>query len=80
MQIVNDPQVKARNMILELWITGRTGNLWLLEYLSVSLRYWCLLSPAPFLGEHNLEVYGEELGLSRDEVEKLQKDGVFNKE
>ncbi|MCB2172329.1 CoA transferase [archaeon] len=32
--------------------------------------------PAPGLGEHNLEVFGELLGLSVEEVEQLHRDGV----
>jgi len=32
---------------------------------------------APALGEHNFEVYEEVLGLSREEVEALHKDGVI---
>jgi len=33
--------------------------------------------PAPLLGQHNEEVYSELLGLSRDEVEALRKEGVI---
>lgn len=32
--------------------------------------------PAPGLGEHNLEVFSEVLGLSAEEVEKLHREGV----
>lgn len=32
--------------------------------------------PAPALGEHNAEVYGELLGLSREEIEALRAEGV----
>jgi len=34
-------------------------------------------TPAPRLGEHNLEVYSELLGLSAEEVESLRKEGVI---
>jgi len=32
---------------------------------------------APALGEHNFEVYGELLDISREEVEALHNDGVI---
>lgn len=37
---------------------------------------WTLRRPAPCLGQHNAEVYGS-LGLSREEIESLQKQGVI---
>jgi len=33
--------------------------------------------PSPFLGQHNLEIYGEWLGLGSDEVAALQRDGAI---
>lgn len=37
---------------------------------------WTLRRPAPCLGQHNAEVYGS-LGLSREEIESLQKQGII---
>jgi crotonobetainyl-CoA:carnitine CoA-transferase CaiB-like acyl-CoA transferase len=37
---------------------------------------WRLRRPAPLLGEHNAEVYGE-LGLSAEEIDALQQEGVL---
>jgi crotonobetainyl-CoA:carnitine CoA-transferase CaiB-like acyl-CoA transferase len=34
-------------------------------------------TPSPRVGQHNADVYGEWLGLSGDEIVKLQKDGVI---
>lgn len=36
-------------------------------------------SPAPTLGEHNEEVLGGLLGLSKDEIEALERDGVIGR-
>lgn len=33
--------------------------------------------PAPFLGQHNAEVYSELLGYEQKTIEKLQQDGVI---
>jgi len=76
-QVVNDPQVKARNMIVEMEHPeiGKfkvPGVPFSFSETPVSIK-----SFAPLLGEHNFEVYGEELGLSREEVETLAKDGVI---
>jgi len=35
------------------------------------------LEPAPLLGQHTTQVFGEWLGLSTAEVEGLRKDGVI---
>jgi crotonobetainyl-CoA:carnitine CoA-transferase CaiB-like acyl-CoA transferase len=35
------------------------------------------LSRSPLLGEHNAQVYGEILGLSRREIERLVAEGVI---
>ncbi len=35
---------------------------------------------APFLGEHNKEVFGEHSGLSGAELEALEKEGVLKSE
>jgi len=32
---------------------------------------------APLLGEHNDEIYGKALGMSKDELEGLRRDGVI---
>jgi crotonobetainyl-CoA:carnitine CoA-transferase CaiB-like acyl-CoA transferase len=42
----------------------------------MSLTPWSLRRPAPRLGQHNIEVYGE-LGLSPGEVERLQQQGTI---
>jgi crotonobetainyl-CoA:carnitine CoA-transferase CaiB-like acyl-CoA transferase len=34
-------------------------------------------APSPLLGEHNVEVYSKVLGLSKEKVEKLRKQGII---
>jgi crotonobetainyl-CoA:carnitine CoA-transferase CaiB-like acyl-CoA transferase len=38
---------------------------------------WCLVRRAPLIGEHNQEIYGEELGFSPQELAALEKAGVI---
>jgi crotonobetainyl-CoA:carnitine CoA-transferase CaiB-like acyl-CoA transferase len=42
----------------------------------MSLTPWSLRRPAPRLGQHNTEVYSE-LGLSHEDIERLQQQGVI---
>ena len=36
-----------------------------------------ITAPSPLLGEHNVEVYTDVLGLSEEEIEALRKKGVI---
>jgi crotonobetainyl-CoA:carnitine CoA-transferase CaiB-like acyl-CoA transferase len=38
---------------------------------------WSIARGAPCLGEHNEKVYGELLGLGRDEIGALRAEGVI---
>ena len=76
-QVANDPQVKSRNMIVEM----EHPEFGRFIVPGVPIRFSetpaSIKSFAPSLGEHNLEVYGQELGLSREEVEELKNSGVI---
>ena len=76
-QVVKDPQVKARNMIVEL----EHPEVGKFMVPGVPIRFSdtpaMIKSFAPALGEHNFEVYGELLDISREEVEALHNDGVI---
>jgi len=76
-QVVNDPQVKARDMIMELE-HPKNGKFMVP---GVPIRFSktpaSIKSFAPALGEHNFEVYGELLGLNREEVEALHNGGII---
>ena len=76
-QAVVDPQLESRNFFtaLDHPTTGR------LEYpgapYQLSRTDWKLHRPAPRLGEHNREVYLDELGLAEGEFDQLRESGVL---
>jgi crotonobetainyl-CoA:carnitine CoA-transferase CaiB-like acyl-CoA transferase len=43
----------------------------------LSATPWQISSPAPRLGEHNVQVYGERLGLNAERIEQLRRAGVI---
>ncbi len=70
-QMMEDPQVKAREMFIEIDHpkSGKTklcGTPFKLSDTLAKIR-----RPAPLLGEHNYEVYNELLGLGKEEVDKM---------
>ena len=76
-QVANDPQLLSRKMIVEVeqLISGKlkvAGSVFKLSKTpgDVSLS-------APFLGQHNYEVYPELLGYSEQEITKLADDGII---
>ena len=76
-QVVSDPQVKARNMIVDM--EHPQAGTFMVPGVPVKFSETPaeISSFAPMLGEHNFEIYQRELGLSREEVEELQKSGVI---
>ena len=77
-KILDHPQLSARNMLVELHdpVAGPikiAGN-----PIKISTLPECpTRKPAPEIGEHNLEVYSQYLGLSEAEVAALKKEGVI---
>jgi crotonobetainyl-CoA:carnitine CoA-transferase CaiB-like acyl-CoA transferase len=76
-EICNDPQLLSRNMIIEVDqpLSGKvktTGSLFKLSKTPGDIHY-----PAPFLGEHNEEVYSEFLGYSPERITQLSNDGII---
>jgi len=74
-----DPQVLARDMVIEL------EHPLLGKYKAVNFPVKFsetpgeVHSPAPLLGQHNREILTELLGLSEEEITALEKDGVIAK-
>ncbi len=76
-EIVNDPHLKERGFLVELQHPEmgkivRTGLPWRLSEIPRGFyRY------PPLIGEHNDYVFGELLGLSKDEIKQLQDEQVI---
>jgi len=76
-QVVDDPQLASRNMVVEVeqLISGKVkvpGSVFKMSETPGDPR-----QPAPFLGQHNREVYSELLGFDQDTLGALQKEGVI---
>ena len=76
-KVVNDPQLLSRGMITEVeqTISGKLkvpGSVF-----KLSKTPGDPMAPAPFLGQHNYEVYSALLGYSEEEIKKLQDEGVI---
>lgn len=75
--VVHDPQIISRGMITEVeqLISGKLkvpGSVFKLSKTPGGAN-----SPAPFLGQHNYEVYSDLLGYSEQEITELQNNDVI---
>jgi len=75
-QVCNDPQLLSREMIIEVeqTVSGKVktpGSLFKLSKTPGDIK-----SPAPFLGEHNFEVYSSLLGYTEQEIMQLTNEGI----
>ncbi|MEE8417008.1 MAG: CoA transferase, partial [Desulfobacterales bacterium] len=76
-QVVQDPHVRAREMIIEVE-HPRLGRLNLVGTPMKFSRTPCQIKKsAPDLGEHNDEILKKELNLSMADIEELRKDKVI---
>jgi len=76
-QMVNDPQVKAREMLVDMEYPG-VGQVPLPGVaIKMSETPGAVERRAPDAGENNVEVYGELLGFARDELSRLEAEGVI---
>lgn len=76
-EVCNDPQLISRDMIIEVeqTISGKVktpGSLFKLSRTPGNMNF-----PAPYLGEHNKEVYSGMLGFTEEEINRLASDGII---
>ncbi len=76
--LLNDEQLKAR----EFWVEIEHPELGVsLTYPGAPIRLdktpWLIRRRAPLIGEHNIEVYHDELGYSHEELALLKANGVI---
>lgn len=76
-EVVHDEHLRARGFVvpLEHPELERTFEYAGAPYL-FSETPWALRSRAPLLGEHNQQVYGDELGLTEEELVALRDEGI----
>jgi CoA:oxalate CoA-transferase len=76
-EVCQDPQLLERKMIIDVEqpISGKVrvpGSLYKLSKTPGNVAY-----PAPHLGEHNSEIYGDLLGYAEKEIEQLSNEGII---
>ncbi len=76
-QVVEDPQIRAREMVVEVEhpVAGKLKMAGCPVKLSEAPAKW-LRRPSPLLGEHTGEVLGDCAGISPEDVDRLRGDGV----
>jgi CoA:oxalate CoA-transferase len=75
--VVKDPHVLARDMIVNV-VHPVAGNFTLPGIpIKLSMTPGKIKSPAPVLGQHNEEVLTEYLGMTPDDVNALEEEGVI---
>jgi crotonobetainyl-CoA:carnitine CoA-transferase CaiB-like acyl-CoA transferase len=76
-ELLASPQLKAREYFVEAEhaTTGRVA------YPGAPFKMaetpWAVRRPAPLLGQHNQEIFGQRLGYSREELTRLRERGVI---
>ncbi len=74
--VVYDPQVKARGMIIE-YEHPRAGMIRQPNFPIQFSKTPAVTRPAPILGQHNVEILRSLLGYREDEIVKLKEDEVI---
>ncbi|HHV78437.1 MAG TPA: CoA transferase [Firmicutes bacterium] len=76
-QVVNDPQIRAREMVVEVEHPGIGGVKMAGIPVKFSLTPCSIQTPAPGLGEHTKEVLQAMLGISDEEYDRLSVEGAI---
>lgn len=76
-QVVEDPQILAREMVVEVAhpVAGKLKMAGCPVKLSAAPTRW-LRRPSPLLGEHTEEVLADYAGVGPEDVDRLRTDGV----
>ena len=77
-EVVKDPQLEARQLLLEVDMPGMAAKLPISGIpIKMSKTPGAIARRPPLVGEHNAEVYSELLGLSAQALEQLAREGVI---
>jgi crotonobetainyl-CoA:carnitine CoA-transferase CaiB-like acyl-CoA transferase len=75
--VAHDPHMAERGFVTELEHGGIGRYQYLTPPYQLSETPASLRRPAPLLGEHNQEIYHDEVGLSAQEIDSLKREGVI---
>jgi crotonobetainyl-CoA:carnitine CoA-transferase CaiB-like acyl-CoA transferase len=75
--IVENPQLAARDFWVELSHQEKGAVTYPGAFAKSSEEPLVVSRRAPLLGEHTQEVFGDILGLSEEEIRRLQEEGVI---
>jgi len=77
-ELVNSPQLEERGFFIEVE-QPESGEKYRIPGAPCKLSRspWRAGDHVPSIGEHNMKIYQRELGLSEDEIQALNKDGVI---
>jgi crotonobetainyl-CoA:carnitine CoA-transferase CaiB-like acyl-CoA transferase len=76
-EVISNPQIQARRMVVEL-DHPNIGEIPLLGVpIKLSETPGQIRTPAPQVGEHNKQIYGKLLGLSSEQLSQLREQGVI---
>lgn len=76
-QALSDPQVRHRNMVIDLQHPGGASTSGPGNPIKLSRTAEESFSPAPLLGQHTEDVFSKLLGCSGEEIEDLRQRGVI---
>ena len=75
-QVLEDPQLNFREMFIDYSYGKASGKLFG-NPIKMSLTPCDTSGAAPEIGQDNVSIYGQMLGLKKDDIEKLAKEGVL---
>ena len=76
-EVLEDPQMEYRGYFVEMEHPAIGKFKGPSAAYSLSRTPWAFRRPAPSLGEHNFEIYGDWLGYGREELSLLHRHGVI---